>query len=133
MDEAASREEQVARLTAKRDNARWSAVVGFLLLFAASFSSALLIGGVGMITYGAVASLYWSRRLHRLKGDPWGYDPDLDGPAAPAWSREGKPAPPHDEEHQGHDEPQAGPAGNAQRNAEDGPERNPRRDREGQP
>lgn len=91
MDDAASRDEQVARLTARRDNARWSAVLGFALLFAASFSTALLLGGIAMIAYGATASLYWSRRLHRVKGDPWAYDPDLDGPAAPGWSREGRP------------------------------------------
>lgn len=103
MDQAASREETIARLTAKRDNARWSAVVGFGLLFAASFSTAFVLGGVAMIGYGAAASIYWSRRLHRLKGDPWQFDPDLDGPQAPAWSREGKPAPPHEDEHDGHD------------------------------
>lgn len=101
MDQAASREENIARLTAKRDNARWSAVVGFGLLFAASFSTAFVLGGVAMIGYGATASVYWSRRLLRLKGDPWQFDPDLDGPQAPAWSREGKPAPPH--EHDDHD------------------------------
>lgn len=68
------------RLAGKRDNARWSAVVGFIMLFAASFSVGFAVGGVLMILYGASASIYWSRRLAKLKGDPWDYDPDLDGP-----------------------------------------------------
>ena len=87
MDQSASREEQVARLRARRDNARWSAVVGFALLFGASFSSAFLVGGVGMIAYGATASVVWELRLRKLQGDPWSYDPELDGPEAPEWSR----------------------------------------------
>lgn len=108
VDEAASRDEELARLTARRDNARWSAVMGFVLLFAGSFSTALLVGGIGMIAYGATASIYWSRRLHRLKGDPWQYDPDLDGPAAPAWAREGRPAPAHEDPDEDHG-PSQGP------------------------
>jgi hypothetical protein len=90
----ASRHDQQAevdRLRARRDNARWSAVVGFGLLFAASFSAAFLFGGVGMMAYGAAASVYWSTRLRKLQGDPWAFDPDLDGPQAPEWSRTGKP------------------------------------------
>ena len=83
--------EETDRLRSRRDNARWSAVVGFGLLFAASFSSAFLLGGVGMIAYGATASVYWSTRLRKLQGDPWDFDPDLDGPQAPEWSRTGKP------------------------------------------
>lgn len=72
--------DEVERLTQKRDNARWTAVVGFIMLFAAGFSTALAIGGVLMFLYGATVSLYWGRRLSKLKGDPWAYDPDLDGP-----------------------------------------------------
>lgn len=87
MDTAASREEQVERLRTRRDNARWSAVVGFALLFGASFSAAFVVGGVGMIAYGAIASVVWSTRLRKLQGDPWTYDPELDGPNAPDWSR----------------------------------------------
>lgn len=71
---------EVDRLTAKRDNARWSAVVGFLMLFGASFLAAFAIGGALMIAYGVAASMYWSRRIRKLKGDPWAYDPELDGP-----------------------------------------------------
>ena len=74
---------EVERLTGKRDNARWSAVVGFVMLFAASFSVAFAVGGVLMILYGASASVFWSRRLARHKGDPWAYDPELDGPGGP--------------------------------------------------
>ncbi|MEK6974790.1 MAG: hypothetical protein AABY18_00445 [Candidatus Thermoplasmatota archaeon] len=82
---------EVERLRARRDNARWSAVVGFGLLFGASFSSAFLAGGVAMIAYGATVSMYWSWRLRGLQGDPWAFDPDLDGPQAPEWSRTGNP------------------------------------------
>lgn len=71
---------EVDRLTARRDNARWSAVIGFLMLFAASWLTAFAIGGALMILYGTTASFYWSRRIRQLKGDPWAYDPDLDGP-----------------------------------------------------
>jgi hypothetical protein len=72
--------QEIERLTTRRDNARWSAVVGFVMLFAAGFSTAFAIGGVLMIGYGTVASMYWSRRITKLKGDPWAYDPELDGP-----------------------------------------------------
>lgn len=99
--------DEVERLTARRDSARWSAVVGFGLLFAASFSTAFLFGGVGMIAYGVVASMYWSTRLRAAKGDPWAYDPDLDGPHAPAWSRTGQP-------------PAQGPDAEAEAHHEDG-------------
>lgn len=80
-------EARVARATARRDNARWTGVVGFAMLFGAGFHTAFLVGGLLMAAYGAAASLYWGRRLRRLKGDPWEYDPDLDGPGAPDWSR----------------------------------------------
>lgn len=98
---AAPHEHEVERLRARRDNARWSAVVGFGLLFGASFHSAFLAGGVAMILYGAGASVWWSTRLRKVQGDPWDYDPDLDGPGAPAWAREGRP-PTKDDAH-GHD------------------------------
>lgn len=68
------------RLTSRRDSARWTAAVGFLMLFLARFSIAFATGGVVMVVYGVAASFFWSRRLRRHKGDPWAYDPDLDGP-----------------------------------------------------
>ncbi len=74
-------------LRARRDAARWSAVVGFLLMFGGTFNAAFVIGGLGMVVYGVVASFVWSRRLRRVEGDPWEYDPDLDGPDAPEWAR----------------------------------------------
>jgi hypothetical protein len=82
-----ARRAEADRLRARRDNARWSAVVGFALLFAASFSSAFLFGGVGMIVYGVTATILWSARLRKVEGDPWAYDAELDGPDAPDWSR----------------------------------------------
>ena len=71
---------EVERLTAKRDNARWNVVVGFALMFGAGFHVGFAIGGAAMALYGIAVSFYWGRRLHRLKGDPWKYDPELDGP-----------------------------------------------------
>lgn len=76
------------RLTAKRDNARWTGVVGFAMLFGGSLHYSIVLGGMLMAGYGAVASIYWSRRLRKAKGDPWAYDPDLDGPQAPDWKRD---------------------------------------------
>lgn len=81
----------VERLQARRDGARWSAVVGFGLMFGASLYTGFLLGGAGMVLYGASASVYWSWRLRKTLGDPWDYDPELDGPQAPGWSREGRP------------------------------------------
>lgn len=71
---------EVERLTRRRDNARWAAVVGFGMLFAGGILYQVALGGLAMMAYGAAASVYWSRRIRRLKGDPWDYDPDLDGP-----------------------------------------------------
>jgi hypothetical protein len=71
------------RLTRRRDNARWTAVVGFVMMLGGGFLAQLVFGGMMMLAYGAVASMYWSRRLSKLKGDPWAYDPDLDGPRRP--------------------------------------------------
>lgn len=71
---------EVQRCTERRDNARWTAVVGFAMMFAAGFSAAFAVGGMLMLVYGIVVSIYWSRRIVKLKGDPWAYDPDLDGP-----------------------------------------------------
>ena len=68
------------RLTAKRDNARWTGVVGFAMLFGGGLHYSIVLGGVCMAAYGAVASMYWSHRLRKVKGDPWAYDPELDGP-----------------------------------------------------
>jgi hypothetical protein len=81
-DPDAARRAEEDRLTAKRDSSRWTAVVGFCMLFLASFSVALATGGVVMVLAGVGGSLYWSRKLRRLKGDPWAYDPELDGPEA---------------------------------------------------
>lgn len=71
---------EVARMTTRRDNARWTAAVGLLMLFAGRFYTPLVLGGMLMAGYGVLASFYWSRRIRSLKGDPWAYDPDLDGP-----------------------------------------------------
>ena len=74
---------ELDRLTARRDSARWTAVVGFGLMMAGGIIVQLALGGALMVAYGATASMYWSRRLRKAKGDPWAYDPELDGPARP--------------------------------------------------
>jgi len=79
--------DEATRVTRRRDNARWTAAVGFLLLFAGRFSAGFVVGGMLMAAYGAAASFYWSRRLRKLKGDPWAYDPELDGPRQEEWQR----------------------------------------------
>ncbi len=79
-DPDAAQHAEEDRLQAKRDSARWTAVMGFLMMFLAGFSVAFATGGVLMVLFGAAGSIYWGRRLRRLKGDPWAYDPDLDGP-----------------------------------------------------
>lgn len=84
--DAAKRAEE-DRLQAKRDSARWTAVMGFAMMFLAGFSVAFATGGVVMVLAGAIGSVYWGRRLRRLKGDPWAYDPELDGPGAADWRR----------------------------------------------
>ena len=76
----AARQTELERLTARRDAARWVAGVGVLMLFAGGILYQIALGGLAMMAYGAAASVYWSRRILRLKGDPWEYDPDLDGP-----------------------------------------------------
>lgn len=86
VDADAAKRAEEDRLTARRDSARWTAVVGFGMMFLASFSVAFATGGVVMVLFGVGGSLYWSRRLRRLKGDPWAYDPELDGPEAD-WRR----------------------------------------------
>lgn len=74
-------EDDLARCTRRRDNARWTAAVGFLTLFVGGrFLAAFLVGGMLMAAYGVAASFYWSRRMRKIKGDPWAYDPELDGP-----------------------------------------------------
>ena len=71
---------EVERLTAKRDAARWNVVMGLALMFGVGFHVGFAIGGAAMAVYGLATSFYWGRRLHKLKGDPWEYDPELDGP-----------------------------------------------------
>ena len=78
--EEAARRAEVERLTGKRDNARWLAVVGFAMLFAGGIAYQIALGGLLMLVYGVVVSVFWGIRLRKAKGDPWAYDPDLDGP-----------------------------------------------------
>jgi hypothetical protein len=75
---------ELERLTTKRDNGRWLAVVGFAMLFLGGVAYQVALGGLLMLGYGVVVSVYWGARLRKLKGDPWAYDPDLDGPRPPS-------------------------------------------------
>lgn len=68
------------RFRARRDNARWNLVVGTGLLFLGGFHVGLAVGGAVMVLYGAAMTLYWGARYRKAKGDPWDYDPELDGP-----------------------------------------------------
>ena len=69
--EAAKRiEAELGRLRDRRDAARWYVVAGFGMLFAGGFSIYFAMGGVVMATYGAVAYMYWSRRMGLVE-DPW--------------------------------------------------------------
>lgn len=71
-----------ARLRARRDAGVWYAVVGAAMLFVGSLSTAIAIGGVAMIVFGASQYGWWSLRLARTQEDPW-QDPELD-----AWEEE---------------------------------------------
>lgn len=74
-------EAELARLKKRRDASGWYAVAGMGMLFAGGFSTALAVGGVLMVAYGASTYMYWSRRLTKVD-DPWD-DEEMD-----AWERE---------------------------------------------
>lgn len=66
-------EAKLARLKKRRDSAGWYAVAGTGMLFMGSFSTGLAVGGVLMVSYGALGYLYWGRRITKLD-DPWDDD-----------------------------------------------------------
>ncbi len=66
-----------AKLRRGRDSGIWYAGAGVALLFAGSISTALAIGGVLMVTYGAIRYITGSIQLARFEDDPW-KDPELD-------------------------------------------------------
>jgi hypothetical protein len=69
-------EARLEKLRARRDHARWYAVAGVGLLFAASFHTGFLIGGVLMVLYGATLYGVTGRQIAKIE-DPWN-DPELD-------------------------------------------------------
>jgi hypothetical protein len=74
-------EEEIARARTRRDNARWTVVMGMAMLFGAAFHWALAAGGAAMTMYGGASYVYWSRRMTAMD-DPW-QDEEID-----AWERE---------------------------------------------
>lgn len=79
MDETAKAAE-VERLRERQNNARLTAVLGFGLMFAAYWNVAFAVGGAFTVLGSVAAYIWWGRRIRKVKGDPWDYDPDLDGP-----------------------------------------------------
>ena len=75
-------DEEKAHLRQKRDDARWYVIIGVALMFAGSINAYFAAGGAVSVVYGAVATLYWGRRLKRIH-NPWEHDPELD-----AWEEE---------------------------------------------
>ncbi len=73
---ADDQELQMDRMRSRRDGSRWYAVMGVGMLFAGSFSTAFLVGGVLSLGYGLTAYGYWAWRMKRLY-DPW-KDEELD-------------------------------------------------------
>jgi hypothetical protein len=71
------------RLQKRREGALFMLVAGFGLIFMGSWSVQFAIGGAVSVVLGMSGYLYYGYRLRRLKGDPWAYDPDLDGPESP--------------------------------------------------
>lgn len=75
-------EEEKDRLRNKRDAARGTAVLGTGMMFLASFSAGMAVGGALMLLFGGVGAFVWGRRLRALEDDPWN-DSEID-----AWERE---------------------------------------------
>jgi hypothetical protein len=72
--------ELVARLTRRRDGSRYTAATGVGMMFMAGWSWQIGVGGALMVLGGLASSAFWSARLRRIKGNPWDYDPEIDGP-----------------------------------------------------
>lgn len=71
------------RLQKRREGALFMLVAGFGLIFMGSWSAQFAVGGAVSVLVGAAGYAYYGMRLRRLKGDPWAYDPELDGPQSP--------------------------------------------------
>jgi len=73
---------EMHRLQNKRDASRGTAVLGVGLMFAASWSANLAVGGAIMLVWGFAGSFYFSRKMKALDEDPWD-DAEID-----AWEKE---------------------------------------------
>ncbi len=78
-------DELEAKYRKKRDDSRWYAVVGTMMMFAGGLSVAIGVGGGLMTLYGISSWGYWARRLGKVEEEQWDVlgieDPfdDLDG------------------------------------------------------
>ena len=79
----AARVASLEQLQRRRDSALWLLVSGFGLIFLGSWTVQFAVGGAVSVLLGMVGYLYYGIRLRRVKGDPWAYDPELDGPESP--------------------------------------------------
>ncbi|MEA3189519.1 MAG: hypothetical protein QOD77_101 [Thermoplasmata archaeon] len=88
--------DETARLQRRRDAALGAVAGGLGMIFLGSWNTSLAFGGVAMVLAGAPLALFWSARLRKARGDPWAYDPELDGPdprkpREPDWNRPDQP------------------------------------------
>lgn len=88
----AARDGRIRHLQRRRDGSLAAVGGGIGLMFLGSWNSSLALGGAAMVVVGAPLTLFWGWRLRKMKGDPWAYDPELDGPdparpREPDWDR----------------------------------------------
>ncbi len=75
-------DEMEARYRQRRDNARWYAVMGTLMMFAGGINAGIAVGGGLMTLYGLIAWGVWARRLGKVEAEQWDAL-DIDDPFGP--------------------------------------------------
>ncbi|MGB0651637.1 MAG: hypothetical protein ACPGQL_00415 [Thermoplasmatota archaeon] len=53
------------------ESARWTAVMGVILMFAGQIMTAFALGGAAMTLWGSAAWIVYARRLARLEQEEW--------------------------------------------------------------
>ena len=71
---------ELARIHRRRKSSLGVAALGLGLIFLGSLIWQLALAGVVLVVAGLLGAAYWSFRLRKIKGTPWDYDPELDGP-----------------------------------------------------
>ncbi len=61
----------VDKAKAKIDNARWTTVMGIIMMFVGQISVGIAVGGALMTIYGGGAWIYWAGRVRRLDDQEW--------------------------------------------------------------